>query len=219
MKPEIVIFDLDGTLLNTLEDLTDSTNFALKQFNYPQKSVEQVRTYVGNGVVKLIERAIPNEKNNPNFGECLDIFRENYSQNMYNKTKPYDGIIELLTLLKSQKYLTAVVSNKFDDAVKELCKNYFSDLIDYCAGENEAAGIRKKPAPDAVLKILNYFDLNSNQAVYIGDSEVDIQTARNSNMKCISVTWGFKDEIFLKNNGAEIIARKPAQIIDILENL
>lgn len=211
-----VIFDLDGTLLNTLDDLADSTNYALSRFGYPTRTIDEVRQFVGNGVAKLIERAIPEGKNNPNFEKCLAIFKENYAQNMYNKTAPYNGIIEMLSNLKSKGIKIAVVSNKFDLAVKELCKKYFEGFIDFAAGENEAQGIRKKPAPDAVISVLNKFNFASEDAVYVGDSDVDIMTAKNSKMPCISVTWGFRDEKFLLENGATILINAPSEIYNHL---
>lgn len=211
-----VIFDLDGTLLNTLDDLADSTNYALSRFGYPTRTIEEVRQFVGNGVAKLIERAIPEGKNNPNFEKCLAIFKENYAQNMYNKTAPYNGIIEMLSNLKSKGIKIAVVSNKFDLAVKELCKKYFEGFIDFAAGENEAQGIRKKPAPDTVISVLNEFNFAPEDAVYVGDSDVDIMTAKNSQMPCISVTWGFRDEKFLLENGATILINAPSEIYNHL---
>lgn len=211
-----VIFDLDGTLLNTLDDLADSTNYALSRFGYPTRTIEEVRQFVGNGVAKLIERAIPEGKNNPNFEKCLAIFKENYAQNMYNKTAPYNGIIEMLSNLKSKGIKIAVVSNKFDLAVKELCKKYFEGFIDFAAGENEAQGIKKKPAPDTVISVLNEFNFASEDAVYVGDSDVDIMTAKNSKMPCISVTWGFRDKKFLLENGATILINAPSEIYNHL---
>ncbi len=211
-----VIFDLDGTLLNTLDDLADSTNYALSKFGYPTRTIEEVRQFVGNGVAKLIERAIPDGKNNPNFEKCLSIFKENYAQNMYNKTAPYNGIIEMLSNLKSKGIKIAVVSNKFDLAVKELCKKYFEGFIDFAAGENEAQGIKKKPAPDTVISVLNEFNFAPEDAVYVGDSDVDIMTAKNSKMPCISVTWGFRDEKFLLENGATILINAPSEIYNHL---
>lgn len=211
-----VIFDLDGTLLNTLDDLADSTNYALSQFGYPTRTIEEVRQFVGNGVAKLIERAIPDGKNNPNFEKCLSIFKENYAQNMYNKTAPYNGIIEMLSNLKSKGIKIAVVSNKFDLAVKELCKKYFEGFIDFAAGENEAQGIKKKPAPDTVISVLNEFNFAPEDAVYVGDSDVDIMTAKNSKMPCISVTWGFRDKKFLLENGATILINAPSAIYNHL---
>lgn len=211
-----VIFDLDGTLLNTLDDLADSTNYALSKFGYPTRTIDEVRQFVGNGVAKLIERAIPEGKNNPNFEKCLAIFKENYAQNMYNKTTPYNGIIEMLSNLKSKGIKIAVVSNKFDLAVKELCKKYFEGFIDFAAGENEAQGIKKKPAPDTVISVLNEFNFAPEDAVYVGDSDVDIMTAKNSKMPCISVTWGFRDKKFLLENGATILINAPSEIYNHL---
>ena len=216
MKKKIIIFDLDGTLLNTLDDLTDSTNYVLEHFGYPQRTKDEIRNFVGNGVSKLIERAIPNGNKNESFEDCINMFKNIYPQNMYNKTAPYDGIVEMLKTLKSKNYIIAVVSNKFDLAVKELCDKFFPDLIDYCAGENEAGGIRKKPAPDTVVKVLKNFGLAKEDAVYAGDSEVDIQTAHNAEMPCISVTWGFKDRKFLTDNGAKIIISEPDEIYKYL---
>lgn len=213
---KIVIFDLDGTLLNTLDDLADSTNYALSKFGYPTRTIEEVRQFVGNGVAKLIERAIPDGKNNSNFEKCLSIFKENYAQNMYNKTAPYNGIIEMLSNLKSKGIKIAVVSNKFDLAVKELCKKYFEGFIDFAAGENEAQGINKKPAPDTVLSILRKFSFSPEDAIYVGDSDVDIMTAKNSKMPCISVTWGFRDEKFLLKSGATILINAPSEIYNHL---
>ena len=193
-----VIFDLDGTLLNTLDDLADSTNYALSKFGYPTRTIEEVRQFVGNGVAKLIERAIPE------------------GQNMYNKTAPYNGIIVMLSNLKSKGIKIAVVSNKFDLAVKELCKKYFEGFIDFAAGENEAQGIKKKPAPDTVFSVLNEFNFAPEDAVYVGDSDVDIMTAKNSKMPCISVTWGFRDKKFLLENGATILINAPSEIYNHL---
>ena len=217
MDIKVIIFDLDGTLLNTLDDLADSTNFALSEFNYPTRSKEEIRTFVGNGVAKLIERAIPDGKNNSNFDKCLEIFKQHYSINKYNKTAPYNDIINLLIELKEKNYKIAVVSNKFDLAVKDLCQKYFPNLIDIAIGENEAAGIKKKPAPDTVKLALNQLELTPDQAIYVGDSDVDILTAKNSNMPCISVAWGFRDKEFLIKNNAQIIINTPKEIIDYLK--
>lgn len=217
MDIKVIIFDLDGTLLNTLDDLADSTNFALSEFNYPTRSKEEIRTFVGNGVAKLIERAIPDGKNNSNFDKCLEIFKQHYSINKYNKTAPYNDIINLLIELKEKNYKIAVVSNKFDLAVKDLCQKYFPNLIDIAIGENETAGIKKKPAPDTVKLALNQLELTPDQAIYVGDSDVDILTAKNSNMPCISVAWGFRDKEFLIKNNAQIIINTPKEIIDYLK--
>lgn len=212
---DTVIFDLDGTLLNTLEDLKDSTNFALKNFGYPQRSLDEVRQSVGNGVAKLIERAIPDGKNNPDFEDCLKIFKENYAKNMYNKTAPYEGIIDMLKALRAGNIKTAVVSNKFDLAVKELCKKYFEGLIDTAIGESE--NVRKKPAPDSVFKAMDILKSPREKCIYAGDSDVDIHTAKNAGIECISVTWGFRGKDFLIKNGGTIFVDSPQEILEILK--
>ena len=217
MQKKIFIFDMDGTLLNTLEDLMISTNYALSKFGYKSHSIDEIRQFVGNGVAKLIERAIPNGLNNENYEECLKIFKEHYAKNMYNHTAVYDGILEMLKALKEKGIKTAVVSNKFDLAVKDLSNKYFGNLIDIAIGENEQAGIKKKPAPDTVFEVLNLMGLTSKEAIYIGDSDVDIMTAKNSNMPCISVTWGFRDRKFLIDNDAKILVDTPKEILKYLE--
>lgn len=216
MNKKIIIFDLDGTLLNTLEDLTDSVNYMLSQFDYPSKNIEQIKNYVGNGVYKLIERAVPEGKLNKNFDKCVEIFKNRYKENMYNKTSLYQGIEQMLKKLKQKGFIIAVASNKFDLAVKELCNKYFSDLIDCAFGENEKAGIKKKPSPDIVLNILTKYNLLPEQALYVGDSEVDIQTAKNSGVECISVCWGFKTKEFLNQNEATNIIDTPEEIFNFI---
>ncbi len=211
------IFDLDGTLLYTLEDLKDSVNFSLEKFGYPKRTLEEVRVFVGNGVRLLMERAIPNGTENKDFEDCLKCFKEHYAKNMYNKTKPFDGILDMLDELKIRGYKIGVVSNKFDLAVKELCKNYFNDKVELAIGESEAEGIRKKPYPDSVFKAMEILNCDKNKTFYLGDSEVDIETAQNSGLKCISVTWGYKDEQFLKAHGAKLIAHKPSDILEFLK--
>ena len=213
---KIVIFDLDGTLLNTLQDLADSTNFALNYFAYPSRTLEDVRNFVGDGVAKLIERAIPDGINNPKFEDCLELFKNHYSQNMYNKTAPYPKIIELLQEIKSKNIKIAVVSNKFDAAVKDLCAKYFNGLIDFASGENEMLGIRKKPSADAVIRVLENFNIERENAFYVGDSQVDILTAKNAQIPCISVTWGYKTKDFLIKNGAEYLVNNPEDILLII---
>ena len=211
-----VIFDLDGTLLNTLDDLCDSTNYALKQFGYPERTLDEVRYFVGNGVKKLIERAIPDGINNPDFEECLRVFKEHYAANMYNKTAPYNGVPEMLKELRLKGIHTAVVSNKFDAAVKELCKKYFGDLIQVAIGENEEKGVRKKPAPDSVFKAMNELKVSIEEVIYAGDSETDVQTAKNAEIDCIGCTWGFRSKDILKHEGAKYIIDSPQEILKIV---
>lgn len=208
-----VIFDLDGTLLNTLEDLKNATNFALSEFGYPKRSLEEVRCFVGNGVRKLIERAVP--ENCENVDECLCIFKKNYSENMCNRTVPYNGIVKILKDLKSNGVKIGVVSNKFDSAVKELCKKYFGNLIDIAIGQ--ADDVPKKPAPDGVFKAMKELGADKSSTAYVGDSEVDVQTAKNSGLPCIGVTWGFRDKEVLK--GADFIVDNPCDIIDVIRSM
>ena len=210
---KFVIFDLDGTLLNTLEDLKESTNFALNQFGYPTRTIDEIKNFVGDGVKKLIERAVP--ENCTNIDECLSIFKENYSKNMYNNTVPYDGIINILKELRENGIKTAVVSNKFDKAVKELCQKYFPNLIDIAIGQSE--NICPKPCPDGVLKAMEILGANITNTVYVGDSDIDIQTAQNAHLPSIGVCWGFRDKKNLE--GANFIAEKPEDIINIIKKM
>lgn len=207
---DIYVFDLDGTLLNTLEDLTLSVNAAMRFVGAKERSQEEVRSFVGNGIRLLISRALGNDADEKTFSDAFSYFKEYYGAHLCDHTAPYAGISELLTRLKAAGKKTAVVSNKADFAVRELCRAYFGALIDAAAGENEAAGIRKKPAPDALFTAIER--LGGGTAVYIGDSEVDIQTARNAALPCISVCWGFKDEAFLLAHGAERLAHTPDEI-------
>lgn len=207
-----VIFDLDGTLLNTLDDLTASVNFALASFSLPTRTKEQIRSFVGKGIATLIRRAIGYE--HPNFAKILQTFREHYGAHCKDKTKEYDGITPLLQELKARGVQTAVVSNKADFAVKTLSKEYFPNLLQEAVGENEAAGIAKKPAPDSLLAVMKKLNAEKATTVYVGDSEVDIQTAKNAGVDCISVAWGFKDEEFLRANGAKAFVRAPREILD-----
>ncbi len=209
-----VIFDLDGTLLDTLEGLMDSVNYALKRLGYPTRTIGEIRTFVGNGVAKLIERAIPKGTENPNFEKCLEIFKEHYSRTMQEKTQPYFGIIELLRELKTKGIKIGVVSNKYDLAVKELCNQYFPELIDLAVGESPTC--RPKPMTDGINKILAEFNLTKDEILYIGDSEVDIQTAKNAQIEFLTVSWGFRETDYLLNNGAKEIVDTALEIINFV---
>ena len=194
-----VIFDLDGTLLYTLEDLYIATNYALEQVGRDKRSLDEVRNFVGNGVAKLIERAMGENSSQEEIQKCLEIFKEYYSKNAQKNTRPYDGIIELLKYLKKSGIKIALNSNKYDAAVKSLSHKYFDDLVEIALGESN--NCPKKPDPTGVEKILKYFNCNKDNAVYIGDSLVDIQTAKNAKIPCISVSWGYcnKDKLLLNN--------------------
>ena len=194
-----VIFDLDGTLLYTLEDLYIATNYALEQVGRDKRSLDEVRNFVGNGVAKLIERAMGKNSSQEEVQKCLEIFKEYYSKNAQKNTRPYDGIIELLKYLKKSGIKIALNSNKYDAAVKSLSHKYFDDLVEIALGESN--NCPKKPDPTGVEKILKYFNCNKDSAIYIGDSLVDIQTAKNAKIPCISVSWGYcnKDKLLLNN--------------------
>ena len=205
------IFDLDGTLLSTLNDLATSTNYALRWAGMPERTIEEIRMFVGNGVKLLMERAIPNGSNNPKFEETYAKFREHYMEHNLDTTCPYEGIPELLRELKSRGKNLAIVSNKFYAATQDLAKHFFPDTIEVAIGERET--IRKKPAPDTVLEALRQLGAPKDGAVYIGDSDVDIMTAKNCGLPCISVLWGFRDKDFLIQNGGTVFVEKPADIL------
>ncbi len=211
---KLAVFDMDGTILDTLEDLKDSTNFALEKCGYPTRSYDEVRRFVGNGIRKLIERAVPKGLTVEQIDRVHEVFTEHYKVHCADKTKAYDGIKPLLEKLRASGVKTAVVSNKADYGVQELCKEYFDGLFDYAVGERE--GIRRKPAPDAVNEALRVLGIDKSEAVYIGDSDVDFETAKNAELPCISVLWGFRDEEFLREKGATLFVRDPAEIYDII---
>ena len=202
---ETIIFDLDGTLLDTLDDLWISVNVALEKFGLPIRSKEEVRAFIGNGIVKLMQRASGMDEGEV-FEGVLAEFKRYYGEHCEDNTKPYEGIISLLAQLHAKGLKTAVVSNKADFAVKKLAEGYFAGLLSEAVGEDEANGIKKKPAPDSLLAVMEKMSAEKSSTVYIGDSEVDIQTAENAGVDCISVTWGFKDKEFLVANGATILA-------------
>ena len=209
-KYKTYIFDLDGTLLSTLADLAASTNYALRTHHMPERSLDEVRRFVGNGVKKLMERAIPDGLNNPLFEETFATFRQHYMQHNLDTTQPYPGIMQLLEQLKAEGKNIAVVSNKFYAATRELCRHFFGDLVPVAIGERE--DIRKKPAPDTVIEALRELGVDKEGAVYIGDSDVDIMTAKNSCMPCVSVLWGFRDKEFLLEHGATTLISKPEEM-------
>lgn len=215
MKYTIAIFDLDGTILNTLEDLADSTNYALKTCGYPERTRDEVRQFVGNGIRKLMERAVPEGTPVEEIDRVHETFTAHYKVHCADKTRPYDGIMELLQNLKKDGCKLAVVSNKADYGVQELCKQYFDGVFDFAVGERE--GIRKKPAPDSVNEVLKTLECSRDRAVYIGDSDVDIQTAANAQMDHIIVEWGFRDVPFLIAKGAKVLVEKPEEILEIVE--
>ncbi len=213
MKYSAVVWDMDGTILDTLQDLCDSVNFVLVKNGYPERSLEQTRCSVGNGVRRLMELSLPEGEKDPSFEKLFTDFKKHYSVNCRNKTRPYDGIGEVLDALKTKGLKMAVVSNKLDSAVKELARDFYPQM-DFALGETE--GLKRKPAPDMVEKALSELGVGKNEAVYIGDSEVDVLTAKNSGLDCISVLWGFRTKEELLPHGANIFANTPCELIDLI---
>lgn len=214
MKYSTLLFDLDGTLLDTLTDLYLAVNHALTEFHFPQRSREEVRMFVGNGVKKLIERAVPPMTPEDVTAQVLAEFRSYYAEHSRLHTAPYDGILLSLYALHEKGWKMAVVSNKFDAAVKELNAEYFSDYIPVAIGENEAAGRRKKPAPDSLFDAMAELGVTKDECLYVGDSDVDIETAKNAGIPCIGCAWGFRGREFLAEHGLgdDMILDEPARL-------
>lgn len=214
MRYKLVIFDLDGTILDTLDDLADSVNVALESFGFPKRSREEIRSFVGNGIRRLMERAVPKGTTSSVTNLVYGAFQEYYKEHCAEKTKAYPGILKLLERLQKIGCQLAVVSNKADFAVQELCKTYFNGVFDVVVGERE--GILRKPAPDSVFEVLRRLGWERKDAVYIGDSEVDIETACNAGVDGIIVEWGFRKREFLKEKGAKRIVSAPEEIFEII---
>ena len=212
---KLVVFDLDGTLLNTLDDLTSSTNFALTSYGFPTRTREEVRSFIGDGIVKLLERSVGIE-NYPRIDEMITLFRAYYKEHCKDETRPYAGIMPLLDNLKAKGLTLGVLSNKVHSATVQLIADYFPDVFDAVMGENESAGIKRKPSPVALLKMMETLGVEKSETAYVGDSEVDIQTAKNAGVDCVSVTWGFKDESFLRANGATKIVDDTQKLETVL---
>ena len=214
MAYQTAVFDLDGTLLDTLEDLYRAVNAALDRHSLPRRTRNEVRLFVGNGVELLIRRAVPAGCDEETILATLADFKATYAAICKDNTRPYDGILPMLTALRDKGIRIAVVSNKFDAATKALCAEYFGDLVEVAIGER--AGVRKKPAPDTVLEALKELGVTAEGAVYVGDSDVDIRTAENCGMDCLSVTWGLRDEDFLLVNGAKTLVHAPSDLIPVI---
>ena len=212
-----VLFDLDGTLLDTLEDLYQSVNAALAACGFPERTRMEVRSFVGNGVRNLMVRSVPDGEENPKFEECFQKFREHYAVHLNDHTVPYAGIMELLAKLKEKEIPTAVVSNKSDAAVKKLCQETFGDLVPLAIGESER--VQKKPAPDTIIEAAAGIDVPLKDCVYVGDSEVDLATAENAGIPCISVSWGFRDRELLESLGSKTLLDTVSELRDCLLNM
>lgn len=209
-----VIFDLDGTLLNTLTDLTNSTNYALNECNFPTHTIEEVRNMVGNGVEMLIRRAIPQTVSEQDFEKCFSKFKEHYIIHCEDNTTPYSGIIDLLKEIHKQHSSISVASNKLQPAVQKLCDEYFSPYVKYALGD--CPELQRKPKPDMILKAMELMSSNKDNTIYVGDSEVDIATAKAAGIHCVSVLWGFRDKDFLIKNGATSFITKPIELLNFL---
>lgn len=214
MKYKLAIFDMDGTILDTLQDLADAMNYELRKYGMQERTIDEIRRFVGNGIRKLIERAVPIETTSPTIDAMFTDFVEYYKTHCEIATKPYDGIEILIKKVREAGIKTAVNSNKADAAVQILCDRYFPTLFDIAVGEK--AGIAKKPAPDSVNEILRQLEVQKTEAVYIGDSDVDFETARNAGLDFIGVDWGFRGQAFLRACGAEKIAVNTEDVLHII---
>ncbi len=208
-----VIFDLDGTLLYTLQDLKDSVNHVLEMHGMPERTLTEIRDFVGNGIRKTLERAAVTGTPDDEVEVMYNEFNEYYDKHCMDATGPYDGIPDMLKELYEKGYKLAIVSNKHDTAVKELNEMFFKEYISVAIGESPK--VRRKPAPDTAITAMKELGVSSSEAIYVGDSDVDIKTAENAGLPCVSVTWGFRDREFLKENGAEILIDKPEELIEI----
>lgn len=217
IKKELVkaiVFDMDGTLLDTLQDLTNAVNMALSKYGLPEKTVPEVCKVVGNGARNLVKGVVPEGENHPEFDAIFTDYKIYYAEHCEEETKPYEGILELLQELKKRKYQMAVVSNKPDPAVKVLAEKYFPGCFKVAIGDME--GYKRKPAPDLVYKALEELGTKKEEAIYVGDSDVDLMTAMNAELPCVSVTWGFRDREFLMFHGASMFIDKPMELLEVL---
>ena len=211
---ESVLFDLDGTLLNSLEDIRDSVNEILNRYHYPQRTLEQIRSFVGNGAINLIRRALPEEAKEQEIERCLQEYSDYYHEHSRNKTCPYNGIIDLLEQLGEKGIRLGVVSNKDEATVKDLCESYFPGLLSVAVGDSQ--GYQKKPAPDNIMRAIVQLQTEKETTLYVGDSEVDIETARNCALDSVLVSWGFREKEVLLQKGAKTIIDYPNELLQFL---
>ncbi len=214
---DTVIFDLDGTLLNTLDDLADSVNYALHSLGYPERTVDEVRMMVGNSVIYLIEKALPEGTDKARFDRCLSIFEAHYKENMRNKTAPYNLVMQMLSDVKASGYKMAVVSNKPDVFTKELVSELFGEYIPLAIGRSD--DMPRKPAPDMVLYAIKQLGSDKSTTVYVGDSEVDVVTSKNAGLPCVGCLWGFRDRETLENEGADYLISSPSELVETLKHI
>jgi len=206
---KLAVFDMDGTILDTLGDLADASNYVLRKYGYPERTIDEIRSFVGNGLYKLAERMVPKDSGADVAEVCAEL-TSYYKAHSAVKTKPYDGIITMLENLRREGIKTACVSNKVDAAVRELCEKYFKGLFDYTVGAREGRAL--KPAPDSVFDTLEFFGVEKCNAVYIGDSETDMKTAENAGLEKIAVLWGFRDEETLIAAHAEHLCHNSTEL-------
>ena len=211
---KVVFFDLDGTLLDTLDDLADSVNEMLREFSCPERSLDEVRLFVGNGMKTLVKRSVPENFDMSRLTSAYEFFRQSYKKNMRNKTRPYDGIVQCLEQLKALGITVAVTSNKNDDAVKGLCKEYFGSLVTLAVGARE--GVPSKPDPAMVNNVIKELNLEKADCIFVGDSDTDIITAKNAGLKSIGVLWGFRDRETLEKAEADFVISRTEDILKIV---
>lgn len=214
MRYDTIIFDLDGTLLNTIDDLADGVNYCMRRFGLPEHSVEEVRQFVGNGIRRLIERSVPEGEQYPEFEQIFEVFRVYYTEHCREKTKAYPGIMEMLAELKRKHLKMAIVSNKNIDAVRELNRIYFGEYIELALGDRE--GIRRKPYPDSVNAAIEMLHADRKNVLYVGDSEVDRETAENAGVDCVLVSWGFRDRELLEKLKPSAVIDRPAELLSVI---
>lgn len=217
MKYITIVFDCDGTLLDTLTDLCNAVNYVLRAHDLPERSVSEVKAALGNGVAHLMRQSLPASISDDEFTNYLDEFKAYYGEHLQDYTAPYPGMLDVLDTLRAKGYKLAIVSNKIQEGITPLNKEYFGDRLPVAIGERP--GLQRKPAPDMVLQALKELDSTQSESIYIGDSEVDVATANNSGLLCIGVTWGFRDEQLHKDLGVKYIARKTEDIVTIIEAL
>ncbi len=214
---KMVIFDLDGTLLDTLEDLCDSVNYSLRANNFPERSLDEVRAFVGNGIRLLIERSVPENTSSKLTDKTFECFKAYYEQHCNDKTHAYPGVMDMLTSLKHKGYKLAVISNKAQYAVTKLCDLYFKNMLDDAIGAVEQ--VPKKPAPDSIYSCAKRHNIDLKNIIYVGDSDVDILTANNANVNGIAVTWGFREKEILLKYGAKQLADNTGELLQMITNI